>query len=339
MLKQILAKILPPKIFNFLKVKWNRIRTWRNLKAAYRYDFKLYSKYSASFGSNTATKLIGIIIKDYHVIEKGLTMPESRLGFGQQKLVILIQNCINYIQLHGEGDEQLNHAIQVIIEYKEFHNENGFKLEEETIRSIKSLEDIVSNASSCQQIETTKEDYFKYTESAFPKFAYSRASVRNFTEEDIPIEKIINALEISKKTPSACNRQAWRTYVYSDKKLIEAILTVQGGNRGFGHLTNKLIVITAELGVFENVPERYQAYIDGGMYAMNLLYGLHYEKIAACILNCSHSPEKDIKLRELINIKLSEVFIAMIVCGIPQESFKIAYSKRYNLEETNTIIK
>jgi hypothetical protein len=50
-------------------------------------------------------------------------------------------------------------------------------------------------------------------------------------------------------------------------------LKLQGGIRGFGHLTNKLIVITSDTAVFLMMKD--QAFIDGGMYAMNVLYGLH----------------------------------------------------------------
>jgi nitroreductase len=71
---------------------------------------------------------------------------------------------------------------------------------------------------------------------------------------------------------------------------------------------------------------------------MNLLYAIHYQKIAACILNCSNNIEKDKSLRKLCNIKNSEFFIAMIAFGIPPENFKIAGSKRYDLKKTNTMI-
>jgi len=103
-------------------------------------------------------------------------------------------------------------------------------------------------------------------------------------------------------------------------------------------LTNKLIIVASELGVFTGQEERNQAYIDGGIYLMNLVYSLHYNKIGACILNCSNSIEKDIELRKLSMIKESEVFIAMVACGIPPETFKIATSTRYSLDKTNVII-
>lgn len=339
MIKILLKFFLPKRIFDLLKRKGNNYKRKKELKKAYRYDWKQYRKYSNSFFSDSATKLIGEIIKAYHVIEKGLTMPEVRFGFGQQKIIELTEYCNRYIREYGTEEEQLQHAVQVIFEYKLFHNNHNFKLEEETDRVIEQLKIDSINSNKSTQIEMTKSDYFKYSVSSFPKFAISRTSVRNYTNENISLEKILKSLDLAKKTPSACNRQSWRTYVYTDRDQIDNILKVQAGNRGFGHLTNKLIVICAELGLFSRAYERNQAFIDGGMYAMNVLYTLHYEEIATCILNCSTTPDRDISLRKLTNIKQSEVFIAMIACGIPPENFKIAYSKRYKLEKTNRVVK
>ena len=71
---------------------------------------------------------------------------------------------------------------------------------------------------------------------------------------------------------------------------------------------------------------------------MNLLYALHFKKIATCPLNCSTTPEKDKKLRLLCNIPPSEVFIVMIACGIPPDNFKLASSPRYDITITNEFV-
>lgn len=337
-LKKTAKKLLPEVLFDFLVQKRSKFRNKRSLKAIYRYDYKRYKTYSdALLGSDTAQKLIGKIIREYHVVEKGLTMPESRLGFGYDLLKTLSKDCVEYIDKYGSDEPQLLHALGVITEYETFHKERNFQLDKDVQLAIDSVKYKKINAPVCQQRTATKVAFFKDTESSFPVFAHSRASVRNYTAGPIPMERIIKALEIAQTTPSQCNRQCWRTYVYTNKAKMNEILLTQGGNRGFGHLSDKLIVITSELGVFNNNGERNGAFIDGGMYAMNLLYALHYEKIAACILNCSNRIEKDLELRKLCGIKESEVFIAMISCGIPPEEFKIAASKRYDVKCTNTI--
>lgn len=334
-LKIIIKKIVPKKYISSI----NRLRLIRKLKLAFLYDYKQYLNYSNTYPKRKKEfNIIGNIIADYHVIEKGLTMPSMRLGFGQQKLRNLIMHCLNYINTYGLNDEQLLHAISVIKEYIEVHEEQKYKLEKETLEFINILFSKTGTVSSCSQKEINKDEYFKFSNANFTEFSNSRSSVRNYSDVIIPINLINNSIDLAKNTPSACNRQCWRTYVYSDKDKLNEILSLQGGNRGFGHLANKLIVITAEVGVFLSIGERHEAYIDGGMYAMNLLYALHHNKLAACILNCSHDVEKDKKMRKICDIKDSEVFIAMISCGYPSENFKIPLSKRYSIEKTNTII-
>jgi nitroreductase len=337
MFTKLIKKILPQKTFLFIKRKKNDLKIRLKLVLSYRYDFHRYYKYSAIKGNGNATNLSGKIIREYHVIEKGLTMPNSRLGFGKGVIVSLCESCEDYIRKYGY-EEQLIHALGVIFEYEQYHNEHNYKLDPLVVATIEHLKKNTKNINPCLQKRMEKEDYFRYTQSPFPQFSTSRSSVRNYSNDDVPTEKIIQALDLARNTPSTCNRQSWRTYLFINKNKIDKILDCQGGSRGFGKLANKLIVITAELGVFIGIEERNQAFIDGGMYAMNVLYALHYNQIAACILNCSNSPEKDKKLRDLCNIRNSEVFIAMIACGIPPDSFLIANSKRYGLLKTNITI-
>ena len=337
-IKNTIETVLPVKFINYVRLKKMKLSSFLNLLKHYHYDFRLYHKFSGISGHTTSLNLIGEIVRRYHVIEKGLTMPQTRLGFGKDLLISLCEVCEKFILNYGNTDEQLVHAIGVILEYENFHNTQHYKLDPEVISAIRKLESYTTEIKPTFQKEMTKTVFFDKKDRDFFQFSNSRSSIRNFTEEDIPLAKILNVLELIRNTPSACNRQSWRTYVYTDKDKILKLLEIQGGNRGFGHLANKLIVVASEVGVFTGQEERNQAYIDGGIYLMNLVYSLHYNQIAACILNCSNSIEKDLELRKLSMIKDSEVFIAMVACGIPPESFKIASSTRYSLDMTNNVI-
>ncbi len=305
----------------------------------YRQDMLRYLKHSRTLGVSNPEKMLGAIVLQYHVIEKGLTMPESRPGFGQNRIISLCKSCLMYIEKYGVDDEQVKHAIGVLLEYEDHHAKVNYKLEDEVLNSIWHLKKLkIDSLIKTSQIEKTKKTYFKDIKSSFDKFSNSRASIRNYSKENLPFERIQYALELVRNTPSACNRQTWRTYVYTDKIKIGKILKAQGGNRGFGHLTNKLIIITGELGVFCNTNERNQVFIDCGMYSMNLLYALHYNEIAACVMNCSFDYQKEQEIKELAEIKESEVLITMVACGEAPDIFKITVSHRYSLFKTNKLI-
>lgn len=321
----------------FLKIKYRALRRSFILIHSFYYDFKRYYRFSDHENSDNRVNLIGRIIREYHVIEKGLTMPERRLGFGQALIISLCENCLRYYNKYGIKDEQLITALEVVSEYDELHEKSGFKLEEATQKNIKRVKEVKDVLASSQGFFNFDE-YFSHSESSFEKFSLSRHSVRNFTGKEISFDDIVRSLDIAKSAPSACNRQCWRTYIVSCKEKIAKITEIQGGSRGFGYMANKLVVVTGKIGVFAGSNERNQVFIDGGIYIMNLLYALHYCRIASCVLNCSTSPKKDKQLRGHIGIDEDEVLIAIIACGIPPESFSVANSKRYSPSITNSII-
>ncbi len=325
-MKKQIKKLLPNSLVLFLK---NRLKKLE-LQKAYRYDLNKYLQHSSVVTyADSEEKLIANIIRNYHVIEKGLTMPVSRPGFGKDRMIGLIKDCLLYLSNYGSKDIQLEHAIQVVMEYKKLHASLNYVLATDLEKKINELVKQASSLQPHEQKEINVNEYFKYINAPFPTFSASRSSIRNYATDNVPEQVMIAAMELAKNTPSACNRQTVRSYLYTDTQKIAHILELQGGNRGFGHLANKLIVLTAELGVFISTAERNQAFVDGGMHAMNLLYALHHHTVAACILNCSHDPEKDKRLRKACGIKDSEVFIAMIACGYPPENFRVASSKRH----------
>ncbi|MGR3812134.1 nitroreductase family protein [Jiulongibacter sp. NS-SX5] len=306
----------------------------------YLYDFNRYLSFSSLVNyRNDQKKLIASIIRNYHVIEKGLTMPDMKVGFGQPRIRHLINDCRLHLKSFGDSDSQLTHALKVLHEYFETHTLLNYVLELETERLFDNLKKEVSKKIDVsKQSVMSREYYFSKSGSDFKEFSGSRHSLRNYSSESIPMKDITEAISLAQNSPSACNRQACRVYLITQKGLINSILKLQGGNRGFGHLTDKLIVITSDVSVYCNFGERNQAYVDGGIHALNMLYSLHYNKIGACILNCSHDSKKDKEIRKLLSVPSSEVFIAMISCGVPPNEFKIALSKRFPIEKVLTTI-
>src|SRR5690606_10197493 len=106
-------------------------------------------------------------------------------------------------------------------------------------------------------------------------FFASRHSIRSFDNDRIERSLIEEAVRMALFTPSACNRQPWRVYVVDDHKLLREVLNLQGGNRGFGDTVPCVLVVTGDLSATLHVGERYQPWLDGGMFAMSLVYAFH----------------------------------------------------------------
>lgn len=306
----------------------SQLHTQYKIACAYYYDMRRYIRYSGTCRIDSKGKLLGQIILKYHVIEKGLTMPQPRLGFGRDKLTALIDRLNEYVGKYGLDHPQVRNGAEIVNEYSLFHQQNGYTLDDDLQKKIAGLNSLIPGLGHTQQRRVSRMQYFHNVDSVFSQFAASRHSVRNFTSESVEESTLAEALEMACTSPSACNRQMVKVHVYSDKETIARILALQGGNRGFGHLTDKLLIVTSNLNFFFTTDERNETYVDGGIYVMNLLYSLHYKQIGACTLNCCFSPSIQKKMYEAASIPPPESFVAMIACGVVPEEFSLAASYR-----------
>lgn len=318
---------------------FKKLNTWHYINKCFRFDKRRYVRYSRAMRTKGTDHLLPQIALITHVIEKGLTMPEMRHGFGQAKIHELIMLCHIWSESFDRTDPFYVQAVKTILEYGLLHQKIGYAFDEPFRSELESfMNDNRDMNASEQPVFEGANEYFSNNEKAFPFFARSRHSIRNFSRKDIPMESIMNAIELAQCAPSSCNRQSTRVHVISNKTSIRDILSIQNGNRGFGHLTNKLLIITYQTTNYFSVKERNLGYIDSGIFAMNLLYALHYYKIGACTLNWCDSPDDDARLRSIVRIDDKETVSLLIACGMVQEnSFYVAKSQRVKVENITTI--
>lgn len=324
------------KSFPYLYEQLRLVLAHHVLRKGYAHDVKRYFNHSDYYYHNSEKACIARIIHRYHPIEKGLTMPEMRLGFGQENILELIKDCGEY-RLKYLDEQRLNdsdsyaqylHALSVLNEYLKVHKELQYKTQDSIIHGIELLIRSEAGVDGTGQVDMTRDEFFNDLGFSFKNFALSRHSLRNFIGS-VSIDDIISSIDIAQGSPSACNRQPTRVHIVENNGLIKDILDLQGGNRGFGHLVDKLLVISAELSGYRSIGERNNLYVDGGLYAMSLLYALHSYKVGACSLNWCATPDQDNKLRSILPIPESQTVVMMIACGGVPENFKLAASKRY----------
>lgn len=333
MIKKELKKI------KFLKACYHSIRKsldaqWILYLKVITYHALRFARYSGTFHSS--------YIKDrayltwlYHVIEKGLAMPNMRLGFGHDRLLELVDMILSFENKYQRNGVVLD-AVSVVLEYKRIHDENHYPLPEDIMKAISVIVKKYPGSNPLYQKEMTREDYYKELNQPFPMFAASRHSVRNFAGH-ISMEQIICAINIAKQCPSACNRQPARVHVVTERELIDKCLSMQSGNRGFGQLSDKLLIVTGDIRTLMGSQEFMDLGVNVGIFMMNLSYGLHYNKVAHCILNWYATPKGDKKLRRLLNISDYETIFAYIVCGDVPERFKLVMSPRLDVKEFYTV--
>lgn len=322
-----------------LRVRLNKLfgRGRRIASKDFLRDFGRFWAYSGLAHPQSPDALLAKLIMAYHVLEKGLTMPERRLGFGKDVVVRLMTLIQAYVERYGRDNRQVCHAIGVLKEYRDLHvgKQQDCCDEKAFWRTLDTFLSEYVTVTVARQIHVTRDDFFSRIDCPFPEFAQSRHTVRNYTQEDVPIEKIAEAVKIAMTAPSACNRQYVRVHCITDKDACVQLLALQKGNRGFGHLANKVLVVTADLEGIDSTGERNDVYTNGGIFLMNLCYALHYCRIAHCILNWSRSESDDNAARELLGeqLKKSETIVAVLSCGVAPEVFDVAASPRKELNE------
>lgn len=320
---------------SFLFRVLNRLKNKLNLLNEYYYDFKIYYKYNSNRDKMNLRQLESRIIAHYHVLEKGFVHPKPKKCFSLPLVESLIGHVHAYDKLCDERSRQVNVAVELLKKYRQF-NDSCKCINNDLDNKLKNLD--VKSKFDPGVIQTSSSDYFKNSESAFDKFAMSRYSVRDFTNVDVSVDTIVSAIKVAQKTPSVCNRQTSKVYILCKKDDINSHLSYQNGNRGFGDKINKLLIITSDINCFFGPEERNQAFIDGGMFAMSLLYSLHHKKIGAVTLNWAYNSAQNEALHNLCVIPRNEKVILFIGIGNVPATFKVAVSDRRDINEVVNII-
>lgn len=250
------------------------------------------------------------IIKMYHSVEKGLSYKNFRAGFGRQNIDDLIRALESYAEQYDIEAFFYKTALSVLNEYV-CKNEAYGLIDKELKERIEKLPGIPNEHGGTIQIRPCNEAVYK----SYEEFVLSRHSVREFSADSVNLDVIKESIALAQHTPSACNRQGWKTRIIVNKDAIKTILANQNGNRGFGENIDKLLVVTSDLRYFSKGREAYQAFIDGGMYAMNILHALHSKNIATIPLSASLRAAQENVVRACAKIDEAEVLIMFIGVG------------------------
>lgn len=313
----------------------------RGLSRSAKYDVGMYKNHArvgSSHMNPTLAMLEALLIKTYHVIEKGLAMPDFKPRFGIGVVTGLWRTMNRYLQRGGSTcNPHFVTSAQCLQAYVQRHNELGIDVSDliDEVMMLQIEEWCAGDSSVCGGvIEMTPEKLFVNAGSPFSSFVTGRSSCRHFDQsQKVDPTLIEEAVRMAIRTPSVCNRQPWRVHAYYDKKMIDTVLACQNGNRGFGQQIPCVLLVTVDLSCFEGSIERYQSWIDGGMFSMSLIYALHSLKLGSVALNWSAPAEQDIQLRESVSFPDSERVIMLIGTGHPAERYLAPSSQRRETHE------
>ena len=301
--------------------------------------FKVTMKYNASVNTdNDIEKMQYTMLRENHTIEKGLSMRNPKKGFGQQKVMNLLNRLDKYMTIYYVQDSAfMDYPLSTISNYIQYTKSKGVDIpdiEAKYNQIVMRLKERKYNHIPSGIVPETKAHILGNCNSDFESLLYSRHSLRYFTKDVVSKDDIEKALKLAQRTPSACNRQGWKTHVLLNDKCHE-LMEWQGGCRGFERDIHTAILVTANLKAFLSY-EVFQAYVDGGLYAMNLINALHSMGIGTIPLSLAFQTSKLQKL-QAFGIPENEVPILIIGAGYLPENFNVAVSNREPTEKTNTL--
>ncbi|TMO69962.1 nitroreductase family protein [Pseudoalteromonas aurantia] len=306
------------------------------LLISYLHDFHVYKTVSLinSHQDVNGVHSLGLIIRLYHTIEKGLSIRERKLEFALANVKLLQDKLLSY-----DGDKSEAHIKSAIVTLAMYFNEHpdsglseNFTKERERFYKLTNtykLDNINVGGGVKEHVETKRLD----NEFAL-KLVSSRKSIRDFdNSKSIEFEELVKVIDVAKMCPSACNRHAVKIYHSLDLEQNEKILELQNGSRTFRHNVPGLMVITSDLRYQEGVEERNLGYIEGGIWLMSLVNSLHLHNLSSCVLNWCVSPKVDRDLKYLLSIPSYHQVVGLIAFGYSNPVQNVPYSIRSNSEE------
>lgn len=316
-----LVQQLPKAFYHLLR----KFRFSLRLSRAVWQDARRYLTHSRTIVEATPAQLRAAIVAHYHVLEKGLGMPDRKAVFGTA-VADALRARLEIWEARGYGqDVQIDSARSVLAAHAAAQAPVG-AIPSSMFLAAETIGDAFSVSGGTRA--ATREAFLKLGRGDFCELVKARRSIRNFASTPITEDVIAQAIELAQQSPSVCNRQSCKVHWTTERDKIDALLTLQNGNRGFGHLAQGLFIVTSDLSIFVGLEERNQAWIDGGLFSMSLLYALSYLGLGACPLNWCVTSDCDTNLRESIGIPDAERVIMMIAFGHLPETFDVAVSMR-----------
>lgn len=289
--------------------------------------------------SKSSEKLLTDILMTTHAIEKAFSLHDKRKGFGVKKIASLMSNLEKYIIKYGYS-EKLDVSVALVQRYLEYQRKDGFQsvvLENvvERFRNFKDLNHLDGHVfDEAGFLVRTKDDMLKLKQIDFKELAIGRYSFRHFSSEEVSDSIIKEALDIAKKSPSACNRQAYRVHVF-DGEQKNKILCLQGGANSFYKEANKAVLITGNLNRYYTT-EMHLPYVDGSLFAMSFIYALTSLGVASIPLTMGRKMNILKEVQTQLDIPVNEVPIILIAIGNYPDEAELSLSHRNNVDTFTT---
>ena len=302
---------------------------------------RFLNSYAKGMVSHNIANARALLMFHSHSIEKGLSRNNFRAGFGKVAIPGLAREMKKWIKNDNDkNDSFFKIALSVLNAYFARHREVDFDVSNYWQLFDKEVQEMISNSANdiggVMPSHVAREEVFSGYDRSFVDVVFGRRSIRVFNHEVVSDELIGKAVRMAMQAPSVCNRQPARVHCYRDSDLMNKALKYQGGWHGY-KAPPTLLLVTSELSAYLFPDERNQGYIDGGLFLMNLILAFEAMGLGACSLNTAMSDEYSNKVRKILDVPDSQIFIAFVAVGHYEQGNLVPKSKRIEISEVLNI--
>ncbi|WP_382322287.1 nitroreductase family protein [Hydrogenophaga sp. UC242_53] len=275
------------------------------------------------------------ILIEAHTIEKGLSLPNPKPLFGKDKIRFVMNALSRYDIRHSPIPAHM--SLGALDAYVNFHAKAGLSdpLLDEISGYLKAWE---AKLPRPWKGGTRDYSFLGQPLNNLQQLIASRSSIRTMRSTPQHPDRILEAIALAQLAPSQCNRQSSRVHAYQDPALIQQLLALQGGSRGFAETVGNLFVVSSEICAWGGPGQRNQAYVDGALFAMCLMFACRSMGWGACPLNLAIDHKTEAAIRRTGGIPAGERLIMMIAFGEPvAPDTKVAFSPRRPAAEIATL--
>lgn len=218
------------------------------------------------------------ILMHIQKLEKGLHMPQRRVGFG----ILSAQKLKSFLQ-----------EVQAMDACPTINMINMLNLSEVTLMARRTLE----KYQQLRPSDVNSTELGNHALECLSEIVHARHSVRNFSRKPVATAKITKAVHIAQRIPSACNRQPCGLVVVKNHDVKTKLLALHCGSQGFE--APCLGVIVYDKDAFFQDHEELAGAFHAGMFSAGLMWALQAQNISTCALNWhvdvfTHQKAKDI---------------------------------------------
>ncbi len=272
------------------------------------------------------------LVRNIHRLEKGLLMKPRREVFAADfitETVEVFQTLYNNSAC-SEGS-QIKWAYDVLSEY--FNVTGSHKIIDEERSRFNS---IISSSSSSGIKKSIP--YYRH-ESNKPQISFDdfyqltkyRRSVRWFLDRKVPHDIVDKAISAANQSPSACNRQPFEYRIIDDPKLLETVVNIPMGIKGYQHNVPMLIVVVGNLDAYFDERDRHVIYVDASLANMTLMFALETLGLSSCSINWPDIEHLEKRMESVLNLEKHQRPIMCIAVGYPDPDGMVAFSEKRDL--------